>query len=99
MNEYQKALYIYSHLESEATVGEYTPLEYDKARKKLEELVEKTKPIKPYYKYAIDDTYYICPKCEHFIVEKCFMDSKYGERFRTDEVYCPYMQAIDWSNE
>lgn len=35
MNKYQRALDTYSHLESETTVGEYTPLQYRKAKRTL----------------------------------------------------------------
>lgn len=93
MNKYQKALYIYSHLESETTVGEYTPIEYEKARKKLNELVEIATPqkldmmrIKKYDGYNLG----ICQCGE--AIDEYMIDS--GVK------YCPKCgQAIDWSDE
>lgn len=40
MNKYQKAMKIYSCLEHEDTVGDFTPLDYKKARLILQELVD-----------------------------------------------------------
>ena len=40
MNKYQKAMKIYSCLEHEDTVGNFTPLDYKKARLILQELVD-----------------------------------------------------------
>lgn len=96
MNKYQEALKIYSYLENENTIGEYTPLEYQKAIIMLQELVEKENPKELDYEgdgYFNGELVYdtaICRSCcRHFEIE-------YEEHYK----YCPSCgQRLDWSDE
>ena len=99
MNKYQEAMKIYSCLENECTVGNFTPLDYQKARLTLQELVDKATHKKPEEKKLIrKDNYrdgtniprydWWCPNC-------------HLEHISTNEInYCPTCcQALDWSDE
>lgn len=98
MNKYQEALNIYSCLESEITVGAYTPLEYAKARKIIHELVEKATPKK--VKKATEQDYmetgykHSCPICGNMVgtITKEL-------RIDYDDYCCSCGQALDWSEE
>lgn len=98
MNRYQKALYIYSHLEKEDTVGEYTPLEYAKARNALQELVEKATPKKVNNATREDymETGYknCCPTCGAMV--GTITPHIYIEH---DRYCCICGQKLDWSEE
>lgn len=48
MNKYEEAMKIYSCLECKNTVSNFTPLEYQKARLTLQELVDRATPKKTY---------------------------------------------------
>lgn len=107
MKEYEKytvAMKIYSCLEHEDTVGNFTPFDYQKARLALKKLVDRATPKK-----ANKNTdWYECPNCladlfplditdeEIREIERvvCFQYSKNVLR------YCPFCgQALDWSDE
>ena len=93
MNKYQYALKVYSCLQIEETVSEYTPLEYSLAKDDLQELVERATPEKvKYNKSKRGDGYmYSCPKCGRM----------FGVNCRAEYInFCNECgQAIDWSEE
>lgn len=107
MNKYQKAMKIYSCLEHEDTVGQFTPLDYQKARLTLQELVDRATPKKPAFDktwedeetkdiynedYSINENVCKCPNCH----KRSIYDFEYGVRFN----HCHECgQALDWSDE
>lgn len=77
-NRYQNALNIYSCLESETTVGAYTPSEYAKARKIIYELVEKTIPKK--ILKSVDENGEPCLPRNHGVCPICGFVVEYSDK-------------------
>lgn len=99
MNKYQEAMKIYSCLEHEYTVGQFTPLDYQKARLTLKELVDRATPKKPEEKILIRKDNYRdgtnIPRYDWWC-SNCHL-----EHMGTNIIkFCPSCgQALDWRDE
>lgn len=100
MNKYQCALKVYSCLQNEETVGEYTPLEYSLAKDDLQELVERATPKKVIKLSEKDHGYtHRCQKCNQLVGTIVTSRNGIFSYIEHDE-FCPSCgQALDWSEE